>query len=352
VAAVLDALFRGEAGDVPVFRSGPGRPFRGDDIQRALQRAGERLGYHRCNMVELLREPARARLLKHDNAAAEVLLGMVGSVRRPIEQRHREVGPDRLRKLVADCSWLTDRGRELVTAPVAVAFIMKSEQTLPPIAAEEEARAAGRKWPEHHAVDAMRAAKWPRKKGGHINNSRRRHRLRHFPDIYPLLMTDIVLPGQVATLYRTTVPVIENWMELFPAQFDGKTYRPAKAWGVPDEGTLRILSDSAKAEIGRICAQNPGYGPERVTRALAERGIRVLLSRVSEHMDMQGLRPGGPLKRRFDPVCEAKVREVLRRGAMGATAMLRELKEVGITMDLGVLRRHMQRLGLLGGVDV
>ena len=55
---------------------------------------------------------------------------------------------------------------------------------------------------------------------------------------------------------------------------------------------------------------------------------------------------------KFDARCEAVVREIVAvKGSMGATAMLRELAPYGISMYVNTLRMHMQRLGLMGGID-
>jgi hypothetical protein len=342
VAAVLDALMGPEAGtsNARVFKSATGRSFRGKDLDSGLQRAGERLGYRKVNMVALIREPAQSRLLKLDNPAAEVLLGLVGSVRRPAKHK---IGPDRMRQLVDDCNPLKGRGRELVTAPATVAYIARVPQNLPPISSDEEEYAAGKKLPDHPDIEAMRRASWPKKKGHHIGNSRRRYRLRHFPGIYPLIMTGAVSTAQVAKLYRTTTTKIESWVEKFPAQYDGSDHRLTLPKKSPPGTTEAIL---------RICAEHPGHGSRRIARALAAEGIEAPEHGVNFRMRTMRLNPGQQMRVKFDAACEAKVREVLaRKGPMGATAMLRELAGVGIKMHVNVLRRHMQRLGLMGGVD-
>jgi hypothetical protein len=342
VAAVLDALMgpRDSESIEPAFRSASGRPFRGKDISGALQRAGERMGYRGSNMVALIREPAISRLIKRDNPAGEVLLGLVGSVRRPAKH---DIGPDRLRRLVHDCNPLKGRGRELVTSPTAITFLVKTEQALPPIPSDEEEYACGRALPDHRAIEAMRAAAWPRKKGKHINNTRRRHRLRYFPDIYPLIMVGAVSTAQVARLYLVKTAKIERWVELFPTQYDGTTYRLTARGKMPEGG---------REEVEKVCAERPGHGFRRIARAMAEGGINAPELAVNRHMRINRLNPGRQMPEKFDANCEAEVRRTLaREGEMGATAMLRKLAKVGISMHVNTLRNHMQRLGLIGGID-
>jgi hypothetical protein len=342
VAAVLDVLMGSQAGqsDARVFKSAKGRAFSGKDICGALQRAGERLGFRTSNMVALIREPALSRLLKRDNPAAEALLGLVGSVRRPAKHK---IGPDQMRQLVDGCNPLKDCGRELVTAPVAVTYIVPKPQTLPPIPSDEEEYAAGKKLPDHPDIEAMRRAPWPKKKGKHICNSRRRHRLKYFPGIYPLIMTGAVSTAQVAKLYRTETAKIETWTAKFPFQYDGHDYRLT----VPQR-----LPDGAIEAIRKASAERPEHGGRRITRALAAEGIEASEWAVGERMRKMELNPGGQMRVKFDAQCEAIVREIVAaKGSMGATAMLRELAPYGISMYVNTLRTHMQRLGLMGGID-
>jgi hypothetical protein len=342
VAAVLDILMGPQAGqsDARVFTSAKGRAFSGKDLRGALQRFGERLGFRTSNMVALIREPALSRLLRRDNPAAEALLGLVGSVRRPAKHK---IGPDRMRQLVDACNPLKDRGRELVTAPAAIVYIVPAPQTLPPIPSDEEEYAARKKLPDNPDIEAMRRASWPKKKGHHICNSRRRHRLKYFPSIYPLIMTGAVSTAQVAKLYRTETAKIEAWTTKFPTQYDGRDYRLT----VPQR-----LPEGAIEAIRKVSAERPEHGGRRITRVLVAQGIEASEKAVVWRMREMKLNPGGQMRVKFDARCEAVVREIVAvKGAMGATAMLRELAPYGISMYVNTLRMHMQRLGLVGGID-
>jgi HTH-like domain len=342
VAAVLDALVGTKAGESAelLFKTTTGRAFNGEYVRGALKRAGDRLGHGDWNMVDMIRKPAISRLLKRDNQAAEVLLGFVDDRCRPAEVK---IGPDRMRRLVDRCNPLKGRGRELVTAPVAVVYIVPAPQTLPPIPSDEEEYATRKKLPDNPDIEAMRRASWP-KKGHHICNSRRRHRLKYFPSIYPLIMIGAVSTAQIAKLYRTTTAKIEMWTAKFPSQYDGRDYRPTTA--------PRRLPDGAREAIIIACAEHPEYGSPRITRALAAAGIEASEKGVARFMREMKLTRVGRRCRKFDGQCEATVRDIVaRKGRMGATAMLRELGPYGISMHVNALRKHMQRLGLVGGLD-